>query len=191
MFALRPAAARAPHIAAVPHLKDARPVLPTALGDRAADVWEPLLAIADLAGQSWPARARAAALALTGAVDDTDPKVDLLKDVQDILAESHIEMIASHELLDRLLKLDDRPWATWRGGKQPITARGLAKLLGPLEIHPGRHETATGKVRGYRADAFVDAVCSISTPASGPHTTPEMSDTGGAADYDDSPDFRL
>jgi hypothetical protein len=43
-------------------LHDARPFLPDALNDRAADAWEPLLAIADVAGGEWPARARTAAL---------------------------------------------------------------------------------------------------------------------------------
>jgi len=33
-------------------LADAEPVMP--LEDRAADVWEPLIAIADLAGGEWP-----------------------------------------------------------------------------------------------------------------------------------------
>jgi hypothetical protein len=45
---------------AVAVLKHARPTLPETIGDRQADVWEPLLAIADLAGDPWPARARAA-----------------------------------------------------------------------------------------------------------------------------------
>lgn len=35
----------------------AEPVLPLELNDRAADAWEPLLAIADRAGADWPARA--------------------------------------------------------------------------------------------------------------------------------------
>jgi Protein of unknown function (DUF3631) len=51
--------------AAVPRLADAEPALPEELGDRAQDVWEPLLAIADMAGEVWAARARAAAVALS------------------------------------------------------------------------------------------------------------------------------
>ena len=42
-------------------LREARPEIPDALDDRAADGWEPLLAIADLAGGIWPERARWAA----------------------------------------------------------------------------------------------------------------------------------
>jgi Protein of unknown function (DUF3631) len=47
-------------------LSDARPQLPAELRDRTADVWEPLFAVADLAGGDWPNRARAAASELSG-----------------------------------------------------------------------------------------------------------------------------
>ena len=40
------------------------PDLPAAIADRDADVWEPLITCAALAGGEWPARARAAAIAL-------------------------------------------------------------------------------------------------------------------------------
>ena len=47
---------------AVEVLRVARPDLPADLNDRAQDVWEPLMAIADLAGGSWPQRVRCAAV---------------------------------------------------------------------------------------------------------------------------------
>ena len=40
-----------------------RPVLPEGIENRDADVWEPLLTIAELAGGHWPERARVAAVA--------------------------------------------------------------------------------------------------------------------------------
>jgi hypothetical protein len=45
----------------VDRLRDANPELPPELSDRQADVWEPLLAIADCAGGNWPQDARHAA----------------------------------------------------------------------------------------------------------------------------------
>ena len=48
----------------IDRLREARPFLPDELGDRAADVWEPLLAIADEAGDDWPRSARQAACVL-------------------------------------------------------------------------------------------------------------------------------
>ena len=44
----------------------AEPVMPDGVTDRAAEVWEPLVAIADVAGGHWPATARAAASHLVG-----------------------------------------------------------------------------------------------------------------------------
>jgi hypothetical protein len=50
----------------------ARPGMPVGVEDRAADIWEPLLAVADLAGGKWSDLARKAAVALvTAAVSDT------------------------------------------------------------------------------------------------------------------------
>src|SRR5262249_43933885 len=40
------------------------PELPPEIQDRNADIWEPLIAIADVVGGEWPARARATAVAL-------------------------------------------------------------------------------------------------------------------------------
>ena len=48
-------------------LTAAQSEIPDSLNDRAADNWEPLLAIADLAGGDWPEAARRAARALSGA----------------------------------------------------------------------------------------------------------------------------
>jgi Protein of unknown function (DUF3631) len=136
-------------------LRDARPNLPSSLGDRQADVWEPLIAIADLAGAEWSHRARHAAIALAGSAEDTDIHIELLTDIRDIIADYTGTSIPTKELLERLTEHDDRPWATWRKGDKPITARGLTRLLGPLGIHPYRHLRTA---RGYRIDAFSDAI---------------------------------
>ena len=44
---------------------------PMPVEDRAADTWEPLVAVADLAAGGWPTRARTAAELLTAEHDDT------------------------------------------------------------------------------------------------------------------------
>jgi hypothetical protein len=135
-------------------LRIMRPDIPTALGDRQADCWEPLLAIADLAGGEWPVRARSAAIALTDSIEDTDIVVQLLSDIEAaVLSKGAESVIPTKTVLEELIALEDRPWATWRHEK-PITGRGLARLLGPLGIHP----VHTERLRGYRRDAFDDAV---------------------------------
>jgi hypothetical protein len=50
-------------------LEQAAPHMP--VEDRAADTWEPLIAVADHAGGGWPDRARAAVLALAGETADS------------------------------------------------------------------------------------------------------------------------
>ena len=45
------------------------PATPDQLGARAADIWLPLLALADLAGGDWPARAHRAAITLSAGLD--------------------------------------------------------------------------------------------------------------------------
>src|SRR5690606_22131847 len=61
----------------------ARPSPIAGLNDRANDAWEPLLAIADLAGEHWPKSARNAAITLHGLEGDA-PSVgaELLADVK-------------------------------------------------------------------------------------------------------------
>ncbi len=71
-------------------IRNAEPASPDALNDRQADAWDPLLAIADLAGGSWPEQARNAAQALCGVEDEEDAerdnKVVLLMDIRGIFA---------------------------------------------------------------------------------------------------------
>jgi hypothetical protein len=56
-----------------PRIGDPWPQLPDSITDRRADVWEPLIAIADVAGGDWPGLAGQACTALTeSAADDTE-----------------------------------------------------------------------------------------------------------------------
>ena len=140
---------------AVEALRDAEPALPSALSDRAADVWEPLIAIADLAGGDWPTRARRAATGLSGAVSVGDDTVSirLLEDVGQVLTD---DTIASAELVRRLVTLEDRPWADWAGGR-PITQARVAGLLRPFGIHPMKLRVGERTANGYTRRMFADS----------------------------------
>jgi hypothetical protein len=138
------------------HLRDlhhATPPMP--LEDRAADTWEPLVAIADLAGGDWPDRARTAATTLTAAEaqqeEDTSAGVRLLGDLQEVFGGD--DALYSTTILDRLHKLEDAPWGDWYG--RLLTSRDLAKLLRPYQVRARNlREHGTGAPRkGYtRAD---------------------------------------
>jgi hypothetical protein len=94
-------------------LRSARPSIPTSLSDRQADCWEPLLAMADAAGGSWPSRARAAAVSLHGRDGDAGESVLLLAHIAEAFADAGAEWLSTASLLLTLVQRDDGPWATW------------------------------------------------------------------------------
>src|SRR5881394_2580059 len=63
-------------------IAQARPSTPPGWNDRAADIWEPLLAIADLAGGEWPQLARDAAQQLSASDDEITLVGYFLKDLR-------------------------------------------------------------------------------------------------------------
>lgn len=146
-------------------LEGAWPELPEGISDRPADVWEPLLAVADAAGGHWPERARAACVQLVTAAKANDKGsvgIRLLADLQDIFGGA--ERMLSSELLSKLAELDDAPWADLDG--KPITARALAKMLGdyvnadndpikPRNIKTGPKSSAKGYYAADLADAWL------------------------------------
>jgi Protein of unknown function (DUF3631) len=132
-------------------LKAARPSMPAGLRDRAEDVWEPLVSIADLAGGDWPDQARRAALALMGSTEEQDINIELLHDISAVFEGT--TFIKSTDLAKKLGELDDRPWSDWKNGK-PITTRAVADRLKPFGIVPGKNERDD---RGYHRDRFEDA----------------------------------
>ena len=136
-------------------LGGAAPDLPADLSDRAADVWEPLIAIADLAGDDWSGRARRVATALSGtvSVDDDAVSIRLLQDVRLVFRD---ETIGSAELVHRLVGLEDRPWADWTGGRA-ITQASVARLLRPFGIRPLKLRFGKTTANGYTKRMFEDA----------------------------------
>lgn len=125
----------------------AEPELPDALDDRAADGWEPLLAIADAADGEWPARARRAALVLSGdrAPEDDTAGVRLLSDCRAVFGDA--DRLSSADLAGRLAALEEAPWGAWYG--HPLDTRGLAKLLRRFDVRPKQLRVGEEKVRGY------------------------------------------
>jgi hypothetical protein len=144
-------------------LHDARPFLPYELNDRAADAWEPLLAIADVAGGEWPARARKAALAL-GADDGADEAsrgAQVLEAARQAM--SGRDMIATSELLEAINSDDELPFGAWREGSG-LDARTLAKLLKPYGVKPRTVRIGGDTPKGYRAEDLRDAWARYLTP---------------------------
>lgn len=126
----------------------------TDLEDRAADVWEPLLMVADIAGGEWPQLARNAAKRLTAEVEDEQDDseaVQLLHDVQTIFAGVlQGDFAPTDALLQHLRSIEESPWR-----EQDLNAHGVGKMLRVFGIKSTRD--TTGKKRGYKRSAFADA----------------------------------
>jgi hypothetical protein len=138
-------------------LEDAWPVMPDGIVDRAADVWEPLVAIADEAGGDWPERARRAAVTLNAARQQRDPSlgVRLLADVRRVFDDTGADRISTDDLLAALHRLDEGPWGDLRG--HALDARGLARRLRPYDVRPADHRFGDCIRKGYRRDDLHDA----------------------------------
>jgi len=135
----------------------ARPELPESLNDRAQDNWEPLLAIADIAGGHWPNTARNTALKISGKEQDSvSLSVELLQDIKEIFKQRYEQRIKTVDLIDMLCEDDMRPWLTYNRGK-PITPRQIANILKEYKIEPKSVRIGAGVGKGYDREQFDDA----------------------------------
>lgn len=136
----------------LPRVADAWPDMPDGIVDRAADVWEALLAVADAAGGDWPKRARAAAVSLVSDARQGTPSlgVRLLGDLRHVFGRR--DAMATDEIIKALCALDEAPWGDLRG--KAIDARGLAHRLKPYGISSKQVRVGpTLTLKGYaRAD---------------------------------------
>ena len=128
------------------------PDMPDGLTDRPADVWEPLVAIGDVAGAPWCERVRSSATQINRLRQERDPSlgVRLLADCRAVFANGETTRLGSGDLLTALPAIDDGPWADLRG--EPLSARGLARRLKPYGITLGKYRIGDrANVKGYDA----------------------------------------
>ncbi|CAM5662101.1 hypothetical protein SPURM210S_04886 [Streptomyces purpurascens] len=161
-------------------MQDAFPEMPEGVSDRPADVWEPLLAIADAAGGDWPQRAREACAELVHRGSHIGDKaslgIRLLTDLRGCRPVPY--RMPTAQILAALNALDEAPWADM-GGK-PLDSRQLAKRLGEYvtadntPIKARNIRTGAGVVKGYYAADLHDAwkrYCPAPTESATPATT--------------------
>ncbi len=139
------------------------PEMPDGVTDRPADVWEPLLAVADAVGGHWPDRARQACVTLVKASKANDKGslgVRLLTDLRDHVMVG-IDRLPTVAILDRLNALDDAPWADLNG--KPLDNRRLSRMLAEYmtadnePIASRNIKTAGSVLKGYYATDLHDA----------------------------------
>ncbi|MER5222346.1 DUF3631 domain-containing protein [Streptomyces flaveus] len=149
------------------------PEMPDGVTDRPGDVWEPLLAVADAVGGTWPRRAREACAALVKASRSNDKGslgVRLLTDLRDHVLIG-VDKLPTVAILDRLNALEDAPWADLNG--RPLDNRRLSKMLGEYmtadnePIRSSNIRTAGGVLKGFFVKDLEDAWARYCPPPAG------------------------
>jgi hypothetical protein len=135
-------------------LMTAVPETPVGVEDRAADVWEPLLAVAESVGGDWPKRARAAAAAMVATAKETNPSlgIQLLADIRTVFRDD--KQLPTELLLAGLYDLPEAPWKTMNKGL-PLSASDLARHLREYDIKS--HTLKSFEKKGYHRAHFEDA----------------------------------
>ncbi|MGW5343352.1 DUF3631 domain-containing protein [Streptomyces sp. NPDC004050] len=137
---------------------DLEPAMP--VEDRAADTWEPLVIVAELATGTWPRRARTACeqmVAAEAAAEEDHPSgARILADIRRVfVAQREVDSLSTEELIHHLRQDPESPWAEW--GRSGLSPRDLGSMLRQFGIKPGNVRIADGTQRkGYMRNKFLD-----------------------------------
>ena len=143
-------------------LREADPEMRGRIG-RIAQVWRPLLAIADAVGGEWPEMARAAADVLAAVAGTFNPGEGLgtmlLADVRTVFAQrGDPDRIQSKVLDDALSDLTERPWESMPKTGKAITAQARGRMLAEYGVNAETLRFDDGRdAKGYKRAAFADA----------------------------------
>jgi hypothetical protein len=139
--------------------------LPAEIQDRDADVWEPLIAIADAVGGDWPERARVAAVALVAESKEGEPSlgIRLLADLRLVFGEA--DEMASKAIVSALCALEEGPWGDLKG--KALDERGLAYRLRQYEVKSKTIRIGEATPKGYRRADLHDAWARYLPPLAG------------------------
>jgi Protein of unknown function (DUF3631) len=163
-------------------LRAADPEVPAEIGDRAADNWRPLLAIADLAAGGWGERARQAALGLSGANAEAPDSLStqLLADIREAFGERQV--LFTQELLQDLCSREERPWGEWGRARGHMTPRQLSARLKPFGVQPTTLRDGARVAKGYTWEQFADPFGRYLPPAEPLHPL-QINAGAGLADF--------
>lgn len=129
--------------------------------DRAADTWEPLIIVADLAGGPWPDLARAACRTITAREADRpgldDYPLQLLVDIHAAYAAvGNPEVLPTKQLILLLCSDEESPWPNYQN--RGLTPRYLQMLLQDFEISSRNYRfPAQPQAKGFARAQFLDA----------------------------------
>jgi Protein of unknown function (DUF3631) len=134
------------------------PEMPIGVDDRDADVWEALVAVADLGGERWAKVARVAAVTLVAAAKKRPPTIGvlLLRHIKKVFDGSDRDKLPTEDILKGLASVPEAPWLTIRKG-EPIDDRGLASRLRKYGISSKPQRVGEAVFKGYSRAQFTDA----------------------------------
>jgi len=157
----------------------AYPDMPPGIEDRDADVWEPLLAVADATGGDWLERARVAAVALVAESKAGTPSlgIRLLGDLSHVF-DGH-DVMSTEQILKALHSIDESPWDDLYG--KPLNPRGLAQRLRRYEVSSTSVRVGDWTGKGYRRADLHDAWARY-LPSRPPHYESATSATNATAE---------
>jgi putative DNA primase/helicase len=171
------------------------PVMPDYVRNRLADKWTPLFAIAEIAGDGWPAKLETALYNQANIAEPTRA-MQLLQDIKMVaIPGSHA---FTETLIDKLCEMDDAPWADynfkqWESDKKKISSTQLSNLLKNWELKPTLVRVSGAVKRGYKwkhLDKAFARYLSISpeSPESGRYTLQPNKNAALSASSDVTPE---
>lgn len=135
-------------------LAAARPPMPAGVTDRSAEIWEPLLAIADQVGGDWPILARRACIHFVVDSAAEDEKLSLgqrlLRDIKELLAAEQVTAMWSADLISKLVSDPESEWRDLWG--KTLDQRRLAKELSRYGVKSKDIRMGVAKNKGYAVD---------------------------------------
>ncbi len=130
------------------------------ISDRALDNWEPLLVIANLAGNLWTDKALQAAKHLSSNDKEALPiGTELLSDIEKVFKEKTLLKMHTVDLISALCEDEESPWPMYnaRGQDKRLTPRQLSRLLASYHIHSRNIEIAGIQRKGFDQHTFTEA----------------------------------
>ncbi|MFD7507365.1 DUF3631 domain-containing protein [Streptomyces sp. NPDC059850] len=161
---------------------DMEPDMP--VEDRAADTWEPLVIVADLAGGDWPSLARTACRTMSaheaGQDENAGLRTRILVDIRQVFAaEDDPAILRTSRLIEQLNADTEAPWAGY--GPHGLNPCSLRVLLKDYGISSANHRFPGGtQAKGFARTQFLDAWARY-CPAPAPEPTEASTCSDGTA----------
>ena len=162
------------------------PDLPDGIVDRLAEVWEPIIAVADVTGVTWPERAREAAVYFANIAGDRAPSlgVRLLTDLKTVFGDR--PAMFTEDVLAALNGMDEAPWGNLRGN--PLDPRGIANRLRQYGVKSTTVRIGDQVSKGYKAEDLFDPWQRYLPPSPPPESVTSVTNGDDVTDVTDVTD---